>query len=88
MIPRVILSVVLCAAITLGSFPVMGRQANFAPAAFDTYEITLVDGGSLTVRLVGGRCFFASSKDQKYNVTLSKAKSTRIVKTFKGGKQG
>ena len=83
MIPRVILSVVLCAAITLGSFPVMGRQANFAPAAFDTYEITLVDGGSLTVRLVGGRCFFASSKDQKYNVTLSKAKSTKIVKTFK-----
>ena len=82
MIPRVILSLVLCAAITLGSFPVMGRQDLFAPAKFDSYEITLVDGGSLKISLQGGRCFFVSSKKQKYSVELSKAKSRRHVKTF------
>ena len=82
MISRVILSLVLCTAITLGSFPVAGKQETFAPASYDSYEITLVDGGLLKMRLLSGRIVFDSSENQKYYITLSKAKNKRLVKTF------
>ena len=82
MISRVIISLVLCTAITLGSFPVAGKQEIFAPASFDSYEITLVDGGTMTMRLLSGRIVFDSGKNQKYYVTLSQAKNKRSVKTF------
>ncbi len=85
MFHRVILSLVLCTAITLGSFPAVEMKENFAPAAFDSYGITLVDGGTLNMRLLSGRIIFDSSKNQKYYVTLSKTKNKRLVKTFTVG---
>jgi len=85
MISRVIISLVLCTAITLGSFPVAGKQETFAPASYDSYEITLVDGGILEMRLLSGRIVFESGRDQTFYVTLSKAKNKRLVKTFTVG---
>ena len=82
MVFRVIASLVLIASITLGSVPVMGRQDTFASASFDSYEVTLVNGESLKMRLSDGRILFSSSVDQKYYVTLSKAKNNRQIKTF------
>ena len=82
MVFRVIASLVLIASITLGSVPVMGRQDTFASASFDSYEVTLVNGETLKMRLSDGRILFSSSVDQKYYVTLSKAKNNRQIKTF------
>ena len=82
MFPRVILSLVLCTAVTLGAFPAVGMKENLAPASFDSYEITLVDGETLNMRLLSGRIIFDSSRNQKFYVTLSKTKNKRPVKTF------
>ena len=85
MIFRVIISLVLCTAITLGSFPAVGRKETLAPASFDNYEVTLVDGGTLTMRLLNGRILFSSDRNQTFYVTLSKAKTGRNVKTYTVG---
>ncbi|MCR4730865.1 MAG: leucine-rich repeat protein [Saccharofermentans sp.] len=82
MFPRVIISLVLCTAVTLGAFPAVGMKENLAPASFDSYEITLVDGETLNMRLLSGRIIFDSSRNQKFYVTLSKTKNKRPVKTF------
>ena len=79
---RVIASLVLIASITLGSVPVTGKQDIFTPASFDSYDVTLVDGETLGMRLSNGRILFNSSANRKYYVTLSKAKTGRQVKTF------
>ena len=74
---RVIASLVLIASITLGSVPVTGKQDIFTPASFDSYDVTLVDGETLGMRLSNGRILFNSSANRKYYVTLSKAKTGR-----------
>ena len=82
MVLRVIASLMLTASVTLGSFPVAGKQDIFTPASFDSYEVTLVDGETLGMRLLNGRILFNSSADRKYYVSLAKAKTGRQVKTF------
>ena len=82
MVLRVIASLMLTASVTLGSFPVAGKQDTFTPASFDSYEVTLVDGETLGMRLLNGRILFNSSADRKYYVSLAKAKTGRQVKTF------
>ena len=79
---RVIASLVLIASVTLGSFPVAGKQDTFTPASFDSYEVTLVDGETLGMRLLNGRILFDSSAERKYYVSLAKAKTGRQVTTF------
>jgi len=60
MILRVIASLVLCASFTLGSFPAVQGKGIFVPASYDSYEVTLVDGSSLSLRTHGGRLVFSS----------------------------
>ena len=85
MILRMIASLVICTSFILGSFPVLEKKGDFAPASYDEYELTLADGETLTMRLAGERIIFESGKqDRRYNILLSKSQNMRVVKNFTG----
>lgn len=86
MILRVILSLVLCASFTLGAMPVVQGKVTPMPASYDSYDLTYVDGGTLSLKLLGGSIFFETGKaedcDRPLKITLSRSKNKRVVKSF------
>lgn len=81
-------SIILCTSFILGSFPlrfvpdVNRKRADFKPAAYDGYEVTLVDGGKLRLQIVGGKMVFDSDEARKYNIQLTKTENDRVVRSF------
>ena len=86
---KAVASIILCASLFLGSFPIgaypfTDRKGVFKPASYEGYEITLVDGETIGMHIVGSSIAFDSSVDRKYNITIYKAESMRTVKNFPG----
>lgn len=82
---RVAASVILCATITLNAFPGIFRKGDFRPAIFDSYELTLADGATVDFSLSGGRAIFTSDVSREYDITLSKCKTLKTVRTYSRG---
>lgn len=79
---RVIASLIICVSFALNSVPgILGKPA-FVPASFEGYTMTLADGESLDMHLVGGSIVFNSSVSRDYDVVIAKVKTMRAVKTF------
>ena len=57
-------------------------KGTFESATFDEYEITLADGGTITLILDDGSMIFKSSKDRDYEISLNKVETGRCVRTF------
>lgn len=81
-------SIILCTSFILGSFPlrffpdVNKQRVDFRPAAYDGYEVTLVDGAKVNLQIVGGKMIFESDVDRDYNIQLFKTENNRIVRSF------
>lgn len=82
---RVAASIILCVSITLNAFPGLLRKGTFTPASYEGYELTLADGSTLYMCLTGDRAIFESSENREYNITLSKCKTLKTVRTFTRG---
>ena len=87
MVLKAIASIILCVSVILGGLPIgggslMDKKGNFRPAAFDGYQLTLADGGTVNMSIVGKNLVFNSDRDRKFNITISKLKAMRTVKNF------
>ncbi len=82
---RVAASIILCASITLNAFPGIFRKGDFRPATFDSYELTLADGANVNFSLAGGRAVFYCDDDREFEITLSKCKTLKTVRTYTRG---
>ena len=93
MITRLIAALILSASIIAGSvantgFPVtyfpdgFKMLVDFAPASYDSYELTLADGVSLNMKISGDRVIFKSDTDRSYDINLSKCSNSRTVRNF------
>ena len=90
MIRRLIASLMVSASIFVGAFPFIrfpGLQlyGDIVPAAFDGYEVTLADGATMNMTIAGDRIIFDSSENREYDITLSKCKTSRVVRNFTAG---
>lgn len=94
----IILSVsVLLGALPFGSFEVFEKdftggpdslidmKGDFKAASYDNYEITLADGETVAIYLLGASIDFESSVDRDYEVAIVKVENSRNVKTFYEG---
>ena len=81
-------SIILCTSFILGNFPlryfpdVNKKGADFKPAAYDGYEVTLADGVKFNMNIAGGRMIFDSEVARNYNIQLIKTEKDRVVRSF------
>ena len=80
-------SIILCTSLFMGSLPiglrtVMDRKGAFRPASFDGYELTLADGETVRMTLVGKNLVFESSKDRAFNISLQQVNDLRTIRNF------
>ena len=95
---RLIASLMLSASIFFGSVPFSGFpgkdnpdgivafDGSFVPASYDSYEVTLADGGTVKMSLTGSKMILDPSDDRSFDITLSKCSNQKTVKSFfRGG---
>ena len=84
---KALASIILSISFLIGGLPVTtfsgsSKKADFAPASFDTYEITLADGSHIKIMLVGANVIFESDVDREYYISLAKTDGNRTVRKF------
>ena len=85
MILKAIVSLILCASLTFGAFPRLNMKGDFTPALFEGYTVTLADGETVEMHIIGDRIAFSSSVDREYSLVIMNCEDLAVVRNLSGG---